>query len=95
MFDISNGDEFENNVLYVDNVTSGDSFFTASDTNVRSTTITFSNNDIGGDFFRVNGTFSSSSVTSLACIRRVLSYLSQPYLTHLSCRENLYLFAKK
>ena len=25
--DITNGDEFENDILYIDNVTSGDSFF--------------------------------------------------------------------
>ena len=46
VFDITNGDEFENDILYIDNVTSGDSFFTASDTSFKSTIIILSNNDI-------------------------------------------------
>ena len=64
IFDMTNGGEFENKVLYVDNVNTRDSFFTASDTKVRSTSMAFNNNDINGDFFRVNGTFSSSMSVS-------------------------------
>ena len=67
VFDISNGDEFENNALYVDNVTSGGSFFSASNTNIKTLSVPFNNNNIGGDGSRTSGTFNSTGISISNC----------------------------